>query len=216
MSFFAALQSRLASLLIGALFLCTAVLGALLVAVQRVLGWLDGQHPVLTSGSKALAGWLSRHPKTISASVVSVLLAGGGGAFAIANFGPDIADQPVVSITVPVAIAQLEEQVQTLDLVNISLTRSDTTRSTDTPESLLRRLGIVDATAALFLRNNPQAKQALRVGGRAVTAEVDSQQRLLALNVRWLNKETDTFFQRLSIKPGAKGLQATLETSPMN
>lgn len=216
MSFLNALQSRLASLLIGLLFLCTAVLGAMLVAVQRVLGWLDGQHPVLSGRTKELTRWLARHPKTISASMASVLLAGGGGAFAIANLGPDIADEPVVSITVPVAIAQLEDQVKTLDQVNIRLTRSDTTRSADTPENLLRRLGMVDAEAAVFLRNNPLAKQALRQAGRAVTAEADSQQRLIALNVRWLNKETDTFFQRLSIRRGDQGLQAALETSPMN
>jgi len=216
MSFLNALQSRLASLLIAVLFLCTAVLGAVLVGVQRVLGWLDGQHPVLAARTKALSRWLARHPKAISASLASVLLAGGGGAFAIANLGPDIADQPVVTVTVPVAIAQLEDQVKTLDRVNISLTRSDTTRSSDTPESLLRRLGMVDAEAALFLRNNPLAKQALRQAGRAVTAEADSQQRLIALHVRWLNKETDTFFQRLSIKKGDQGLQAALETSPMN
>lgn len=216
MSFLNALQSRLASLLIGLLFLCTAVLGAVLVAVQRVLGWLDGQHPVLAGMAKGLSRWLARHPKTISVSMASVLLAGGGGAFAIANLGPDIADQPVVNITVPVAIAQLEDQAKTLDLVNIRLTRSDTTRSADTPETLLRRLGMVDAEAAVFLRNNPLAKQALRQAGRAVTAEADSQQRLIALNVRWLNKETDTFFQRLSIRRGDQGLQAALETSPMN
>ena len=216
MSFFAALQSRLASLLIGILFLCTAVLGALLVGLQRVLNWLDGQHPILASSTKALTSFLARHPKTISASVASVLLAGGGGAFAIANLGPDIADQPVVMVTVPVAIAQLEEQAQSLDLLNINLTRSDTTRSSDSPESLLRRLGIVDAESALFLRNHPLAKQALRQSGRAVTAQADSQQRLLSLNVRWLNKESDTFFQRLVIQRGDKGLQAALETSPMN
>ena len=216
MSFFAALQSRLASLLIGILFLSTALLGAILVGVQRLLGWLDGQHPVLTAGTKRCARWLSRHPKATSASLASLLLAGGGGAFAIANLGPDISDQPVVTITVPVAIAQLEEQVQSLDLVNLNLTRSDTTRSADTPESLLRRLGLADAEAAVFLRNNPLAKQALRQAGRTVTAEADSQQRLVALHVRWLNKETDTFFQRLAIKRGDKGLQAALETSPMN
>ena len=216
MSFLSALQSRLASLLIALMFLCTAVLGALLVGVQALLAWLDGQHPVLTAMSKSLGQWLARFPKTVVAVLASVLLAGGGGAFAIANLGPDISDQPIVSITVPVEIAQLEEQAQTLDLINFSLTRSDSTRSSDTPDTLLRRLGISDPDAALFLRNNPLSKQALRQAGRSVTAEVDSQQRLIQLHVRWLNKETDTFFQRLAIRRDEKGLQAALETSPMN
>ena len=216
MSFLSALQSKLVALLIAFMFLCTAVLGALLVGVQSLLAWLDGQHPKLASSSKSLGLWLTRHPKTISASIASLLHVGGGGAFAIANLGPDISDQPIVTITVPLEIAKLEEQVQTLDLINISLTRSDSTRASDNPDTLLRRLGISDAEAAAFLRNNPLSKQALRQGGRSVTAEVDSQQRLLQLHVRWLNKETDTFFQRLAIRRDDKGLHAALETSPMN
>ena len=216
MQFFALIQSRLVSLFVGFLFLCTAVLGAVLMAVQRTLAWLDGQHPQLTQALQATARWLARHPKTISATLASVLLAGGGGAFAIANLGPDIAEQPVVTVTVPVEIAKLEEQAQSLDLIQMSLMRTDSTRASDTPESLLRRLGLVDPEAAAYLRKNPLAKQALKQGGRSVVAEADSQQRLLKLNVRWLNNETDTFFQRLAIQRTADGLQAALETSPMN
>jgi murein DD-endopeptidase MepM/ murein hydrolase activator NlpD len=81
---------------------------------------------------------------------------------------------------------------------------------------LLRRLGLVDPEAASYLRKNPLAKQALKQGGRSVVAEADGQQRLIELNVRWLNNETDSFFQRLAIKRTANGLQAALETSPMN
>lgn len=216
MQFFALIQSRLVSLFVGFLFLCTAVLGAVLMAVQRTLAWLDGQHPQLTQALQATARWLARHPKTISATLASVLLAGGGGAFAIANLGPDIAEQPVVTVTVPVEIAKLEEQAQSLDLIQMSLMRTDSTRASDTPESLLRRLGLVDPEAAAYLRKNPLTKQALKQGGRSVVAEADSQQRLLKLNVRWLNNETDTFFQRLAIQRTADGLQAALETSPMN
>lgn len=216
MQFFALIQSRLISLFVGFLFLCTAVLGAVLMAVQRTLAWLDGQHPQLTQALQATARWLARHPKTISATLASVLLAGGGGAFAIANLGPDIAEQPVVTVTVPVEIAKLEEQAQSLDLIQMSLMRTDSTRASDTPESLLRRLGLVDPEAAAYLRKNPLAKQAFKQGGRSVVAEADSQQRLLKLNVRWLNNETDTFFQRLAIQRTADGLQAALETSPMN
>jgi murein DD-endopeptidase MepM/ murein hydrolase activator NlpD len=81
---------------------------------------------------------------------------------------------------------------------------------------LLRRLGLVDPDAATFLRKNPLAKQALKQGGRSVVAEADGQERLSQLHIRWLNNESDTFFQRLAIKRTDKGLQAALETSPMN
>ncbi len=216
MQFLAVIQSRLVSLLVGFLFLCTAVLGAALLATQRMLSWLDGQHPHWRDGLQAVGRWLARHPKTISATLASVLLAGGGGAFAIANLGPDIAEQPVVTVTAPVEVAQLDQQAQALDLVQMRLMRTDSTRSSDTPESLLRRLGLVDPEAAAYLRKNPLAKQALKQAGRSVTAEADEKQRLLKLNVRWLNNETDTFFQRLAIQRTANGLQVALETSPMN
>ena len=216
MSFFVFLQTRLVSFLVGFLFLCTAALGAVLLGAQRLLVWLDGQHPVLTVALQSCTRWLKRHPKTISATIASVLLAGGGGAFAIANLGPDIAERPVVTVTVPVESTSLQAQAQSLDLVNIRLTRTDSTRSTDTPESLLRRLGMVDPDAAAFLRKHPLAKQALKQAGRSVVAEADSQERLSQLHVRWLNSENDSFFQRLAIKRTDKGLQAALETSPMN
>jgi len=216
MPFFASFQTRLVSFLVGFLFLCTAALGAVLLGTQRLLAWLDGQHPQLTLALQTCTRWLNRHPKTISATLASVLLAGGGGAFAIANLGPDISAQPVVTVTVPVESPSLQAQAQLLDLVTVRLTRTDSTRSTDTPESLLRRMGLLDPDAADFLRKNPLAKQALKQAGRSVVAEADGQERLSQLHVRWLNNESDTFFQRLAIKRTAKGLEAALETSPMN
>ncbi len=216
MQFFSSIQSRLASLFIGFLYLCTAVLGAVLMGAQSLLAWLDGQHPQLTRALQACARLLRQHSKTISASIAAVLLAGGGGAFAIAHLGPDIADQPVVTVAVPVEIADLHAQAELLDLVNLNLTRTDSTRTSDTPESLLRRLGLVDPQAADYLRKNPLTKQALKQSGRSVMAEADAQQHLRQLSVRWLNNETDTFFQRLIVKRTPQGLQAVLETSPMN
>lgn len=216
MQFFSSVQSRLASLFIGFLYLCTAVLGAVLMGAQSLLAWLDGQHPQLTRALQACARLLRQHAKTISASIAAVLLAGGGGAFAIAHLGPDIADQPVVTVAVPVEIADLHAQAELLDLVNLNLTRTDSTRTSDTPESLLRRLGLVDPQAADYLRKNPLTKQALKQSGRSVMAEADAQQHLRQLSVRWLNNETDTFFQRLIVKRTPQGLQAVLETSPMN
>jgi hypothetical protein len=183
MLLFARFQSRLYASFIGILFLCAYVLGVALLAFQKALVWLDGQHPHLAFARQTLARWLSLHPKTISMTLGSVLLAGGGGAFAIANFGPDISAQPVVTVTVPVEIAKLEEQAQMLDQINMSLRRTDSTRSSDTPESLLRRLGMVDPEAANYLRKNPIAKQALKQSGRSVVAEADEQQRLL--KKRW-------------------------------
>jgi len=203
-------------LLIKLLLQGTSALSIGLSTAQRALAWLDGQHPQLAQPVHALRLWLLRHPKTISATVASVLLAGGGGAFAIANLGPDIADQPVVSVTTPVEVAHLADQAQAIEQMDLNLIRTDLTRSSDTPESLLRRMGVVDANAAAFLRSNPLAKQALQRSGRTVSAEVNGQQQLRQLSVRWLRNETDTAFQRLVIQHTPQGLQASLASSELN
>jgi murein DD-endopeptidase MepM/ murein hydrolase activator NlpD len=216
MPIFSFIQSRLTTYLLNILFFGTAVLGAILIATQRILVWLDGCHPQLDQASLVFRGWIKRHPKTITTSLASLLLLGGGATFAVATLGPDISDQPVVNISVPVQINQLESQAQMLDAFEFNLTRSDHTRSTDTPEALLRRLGLVDAEAAAFLRKNPLVRQAFQQGGRAVTAEVTGQQILLSLSVRWLKNENDTFFQRLRVDRSTQGFQVALETSPMN
>jgi murein DD-endopeptidase MepM/ murein hydrolase activator NlpD len=210
-----AFKSRLLSWLRSFLLLSSFALGGLLVAVQRVLAWVDGQHPQLALVIQSIALWLHRHPKSIGLGLASFLLAGGGGAFAIVSLGPDIANQPVVTVTTPVQTADLRVQAQSLELSDLNLKRTETTRISDTPESLLRRLGVVDPEAAAFLRKNALAKQALKPSGRSVQVESDGQQRLNELTVRWLKNDADTFFQRLTVKRTPSGLQAVLETSPM-
>ena len=46
--------------------------------------------------------FLQAHPKRLVAAMAAVLLTGGGGAFAVASLGPDVADQPVSLLTEPV------------------------------------------------------------------------------------------------------------------
>ena len=42
---------------------------------------------------------VQKHPKRITAAVATLLLTGGGGAFAVASFAPDPADLPVRTVT---------------------------------------------------------------------------------------------------------------------
>ena len=189
--------------------------GQILLSVQHALDWLDGPHP-LAGYLKPLAAFLARHPRTISATLGGGLLAVAGGAFAVASLGPDAADLPVSNYTEGVTVPSLASQAEALDLRNLKLLRSDTTRAADSPESLLRRLGVVDPQAAQFMRNNPQVRDALARAGRSVSAETTSEQQLTQLVVRWLRNETDAQFQRLTVARQDSGLTASLETVPMN
>ncbi|MFM8864720.1 MAG: peptidoglycan DD-metalloendopeptidase family protein [Limnohabitans sp.] len=191
-------------------------IGLLLLGAQRVLTWLDSPHPVARQ-LRPVTDFLGRHPGNITSALGSGLLAMAGGAFAVASLGPDAADLPVSNLTEPVQVASLQAQAQALDLHELRLLRSDTTRASDAPESLLRRLGIVDADAARFMRKQSQVRDALSRSGRSVTAEATAQQTLTELHVRWLRQESDTEFQRLTIARDARGeLSVRLETVPMN
>ena len=215
MQSFQTFKALLGALLIMVLRQGTFALSKALTTAQRALAWIDGQHPQVVNGLNTLQLWLSRNPKAIGMSLASVLLVGGGGAFAIASFGPDISDRPVVTVTTPVEVPGLAEQAKAIDQHVLNLIRSDLTRSSDTPESLLRRMGVVDSQAAAFLRSNPLAKQALMRAGRTVSAEVNNEHQLRQLSVRWLRNESDTVFQRLLVVRTDKGLEAKQESSAL-
>ena len=147
--------------------------------------------------------------------VAALLLGGGGGAFAVASFAPDAAELPVRQVIQSITPAATLAQVPA-DIPAIKLYRSDTTRHTDTPDSLLKRLGIVDAQAAEFLRRDVLARQAL-LGrtGRAVTAEASERDELFRLSARWAS-DSSTEFQRLVIERTPKGLVSRIESAPLS
>ncbi len=150
--------------------------------------------------SETLRAFVARHPQHVTGVVAAVLLGGGGGAFAVANLGPDAANLPVRTLVETLETPNLEAQVAALEQKTLRLYRNDITRGTDTPESLLRRLGLVDSAAAAFIRKNPEARQALlNRSGRNVSVEANEQQQLLTLTTRWLKSDNDSQFQRMVI-----------------
>lgn len=159
---------------------------------------------------------LEHHPKQITALLAAVLLGGGGGALAVANFGPDAAEVPVQLVTEAVQPLPLAAQIEALDLQALRLYRSDTVRGNDTVETLFARLGLVDAAAAAFVRNDPVFRaKVLGRNGRNLSAEADGQQALRKLVARWVADDSGTF-RRLVIERGADGkLVSRVETAPL-
>ena len=135
--------------------------------------------------SLMLKAFVERHPKHVTAVVAAVLLGGGGGAFAVANLGPDASNLPVRTLVETLETPNLDQQVAALEQKTLKLYRNDITRGTDTAESLLRRMGLVDSAAATFIRQTPEARQALlNRSGRNVSVEANEQQQLLTLTTR--------------------------------
>lgn len=163
-----------------------------------------------------LTDWARQYPKQISATVAALFLLSGGGAYAVATLGPDAAAMPVRELVEPVTPLALAPQIAALETMQLQLQRSDSTRSSDTPEALLMRLGVRDAEAAAFLRRSPEARQALfSRAGRLVTADAGRTNELRGLTTRWITSDTDTEFKRFVLSRGAAGFSARIETAPL-
>lgn len=157
---------------------------------------------------------IKQHPKRITAVIAALLLGGGGGALAVASFAPDASDLPVRQVLESVEALPLNVAPE-LVAPSFNLFRSDVTRSSDTADTLLKRLGVDDAAAAAFLRSDATARQALLGrSGRSVTAETSDHNSLLKLSARW-SPDEDGSFQRLVLEKTAQGFQSRIESAAL-
>ena len=172
------------------------------------------KHGLIAAGN-AVVGMLQRHPHRISAIVAALLLGGGGGAYAVAQLAPDASNLPVREVLEAVAPQAPADSGIAADIPDLRLYRSEVSRSTDTPDTLLQRLGVVDADAAAFLRKDPLVRQALNGrAGRVLRAETTERNELLTLSARWVG-DSDTQFQRLVVERTPSGFASRLEASPL-
>lgn len=173
----------------------------------------------LTQAAEAVFAFVQqlvqRHPKYITASLTALLVGGTGATFAVASLGPDASSLPVKTVVESVQPLSIPLQVDALQAQTLQLFRSDITRSTDTAETLLKRLGVFDAEAAAFLRSDSTTQQALLGrAGRNVTVEATASNALQKLTARW-SPEDDGMFKRLTISKTANGYVSRVETLPM-
>jgi murein DD-endopeptidase MepM/ murein hydrolase activator NlpD len=155
------------------------------------------------------------YPKQIAGAIGALLLCAGGGAFAVASLGPDVADLPVQQVLEAVRPLAADDQVEALDSHDFTLFRTELTRSSDTIEALLKRLGIADPAAAAFVRGNAEARAALlNRTGRTVTAEAARDNTLQRLSARWI-PDGDGAFKRLVVVRGDKGFSVRTEVDQL-
>jgi hypothetical protein len=172
----------------------------------------------LISSGLAMADFIHRHPRRIVAALAALLLSTGG-AFAVASLGANAAPtDPLRLVTEAVSPDAVAAQLEQLDGFSFTLYRSETTRAADTPEALLKRLGIADPAAASFLRRNETAWKAVfgrGTTGRTVTAEADDRQGLQQLRTHWVEGDDDRQFKRLVVQKQGSDFSARIETAPL-
>ena len=156
---------------------------------------------------------IKQYPKRITALIAVLLLGGGGGSFAVATFAPDASELPVREVVETVQSLPIIAS-DTLGAQSFNLFRSETTRSSDTADTLLKRLGVDDAAATTFIRTDPSARLLLGRSGRSVTAETATNNSLLKLSARWTTDDSGDF-KRLVLEKTPQGFQSRLESAPL-
>ena len=137
----------------------------------------------------------------------------GGGAFAVASLDVHNGQAPLQQVLESVSILSLPN---TTEDKSLQLFRSDVTRSSDTADSLLSRLGLNDAEAATYIRNTRTARQqVIGRAGRLVSIEGDAEHRLTRLTARWANDDGENF-TRWVMERKDGGFVERLETAPLN
>jgi murein DD-endopeptidase MepM/ murein hydrolase activator NlpD len=163
---------------------------------------------------QAVTNLLRRHPKRITGSLAALLLGTGVTAFGVAPLAPDAADLPVRQVLEAVQSLPTEAQTEALDNFQFKLFRSETTRSTDTADALLKRLNIDDAAAAAFLRSDANGRLTLMGRpGKNVTVEATDNNQLLKLTVRWATDDEEKFTRLVVERAADNRFTSRVETA---
>ena len=180
---------------------------------------LSSVDSLLTRGWQPIRSVLERHPRRLGAALTVALAGAGVTAFAIAPLAPDAADLPQRVISESVTAASLEAQLKALEEFAPTLYRSDITRTGDTADALLGRLGAADIAAANFLRQDRIGRSILEGRAGKMAKAIVNQGTLQELQVRGPaadSAQQATHFTRISVRRDASGqLVASTEQVPL-
>ena len=162
---------------------------------------------------------MTAHPRKLSVAVMVALAGFGATAFGIAPMAPDASDIPKRLVTETVTPDGIQSQLDALAEHELQLYRTDLSRSSDTADSLLKRLNVSDAAAAQFLRTDATSRKLLEGrGGKMVRVQTDEYGALTELIARYAPADAEqagTSFTRLTIKRIAGKLLAMVENAPL-
>ncbi|MFG6455281.1 peptidoglycan DD-metalloendopeptidase family protein [Pelomonas nitida] len=168
---------------------------------------------------RSAESFAARHPRALTSSVVGLLSCFAVTAFGIAPLAPDAAQLPKRTLVEAPQTHDLETQLDELAAYHVALSRAEATRSSDTPDSLLRRAGAFDPAAAAFLRNDPLGRRVLQGrAGKMVHVTADAAGQVQKIVVRFPAEKVEqqqSHFTRLTIERDGKAFGARTETAPL-
>ncbi|HSN33613.1 MAG TPA: M23 family metallopeptidase [Ideonella sp.] len=183
---------------------------------------MTASNPFANAATRAGIGLARRFARPTRGMLGAIAVVGAGfgaAAFGIAPLAPDAADLPKRLVTEGIPIEPVAPQLDALAAHALQLYRSDRTRSSDTADSLLRRLGADDPDAAAFLRGDPLGRRILEGrAGKMVQARVADDGTLESLVARYPAERGDSSsgqFTRLTVERTGDTLAARVETVPL-
>ena len=172
-----------------------------------------------SSAIRSAGAFAAAHPRGLTASVTLGMAGFAATAFGIAPLVSDAANISTRTVTESVAAVAIQSQLDALAEHELQLYRTDLTRSSDTADSLLRRLGVSDAGAAAFLRSNPTARKLLEGrSGKMVQVQTGEGGELTGLVARYAAADPTlaaSHFTRLRVTRVDGRLQAGLDTAAL-
>ncbi len=149
---------------------------------------------------------------TISAIGMAVLAFGAAG---VAPLAPDAAELPIRSISQELALPDIDAQLYAMEDHPQSFVREEKIRSGDTLAALLNRLGVDDAAAATFIKNDATARVVMRLPpGRRVQVQTGADGSLQWLSAPMTESAT-TALQNLVIRQNNGRFAATQTSAPL-
>lgn len=162
---------------------------------------------------------LRDHPRRTYAAIVLAMAGFGATAFGVAPLTVDAGSSPQRWVTESVTPNDVDGQISSLAQHDLSLFRSDVTRSSDTADSLLRRLNVDDTPAVKFLRNDSLARDLLSGrSGKMVQVRTNASGELDELVARYPARSAaqfNTHFTRLRVTRDGDQFVARVETAPL-
>ena len=159
------------------------------------------------------------HPRSLAGAVIAVLVGFAAAAAAVAPLAPDASDLPRRLVSEAVQPEDVAPQLEMLAAHDLQWYRNDLTRSSDSADGLLRRLGVQDVAAAAFLRSDPTARKLFEGRpGKIVNVKIAEDGTLAELSARFAIERGElsgTHFNRLTVHSADGGFHAKLEAAPM-
>lgn len=166
----------------------------------------------LPTFAKHLVAGAQRHSRSLMLASAGAIALATGGAFAVVSIAPSNSELPVYSVVQEIQLPGLSSLA--LDMPQtLSLHHSTISRPNDTVDSVLARLGVVDAAASDFVRHDKALVQSLLVVGRLVKAQSDARQQAQSLSILWPS-EIEGLFNRTKVQRTVAGFSVRTTVEP--